>query len=247
MLKPEDRLALNPFFRKRGRIPVTVEQQELEKKRSIRELVFGLQDGTLSTLGFMVGFDATGHDPFVGALIGALTGMISMGVGEYLGGRAEAHVIAATIAEEERLFRERPEEEFAEQVEFLKTKGFSEDEARAFTRILAQNPEVWLHEMLRDEYAITSDEADSSTAVKNGLIMGLAFAIGALGPTFVWGLTHMMLMVGLFAGLTLGLVGYVSGRVSSQNPWKKAFELVMAGALLFAITDMAGPILMKIF
>ncbi|MFZ0681246.1 MAG: hypothetical protein WAM84_00035, partial [Candidatus Cybelea sp.] len=37
------------------RIPDTLQRRTLEKRRSIREIVFGMQDGILTTLGIITG------------------------------------------------------------------------------------------------------------------------------------------------------------------------------------------------
>jgi vacuolar iron transporter family protein len=244
-LQPEDRQALGKYFgRRTGRQPYTTQQAGLEKKRNIRGLVFGLQDGILSCLGVLAGLDAAVGSHWA-ALVAAyectLMGMLSMGVGEYLGSRAESHVVDSVIRDEKHAFATDPEAEFLEQVEFLKTKGFTDSEAHLITRRLAQNPEVWLAENLADEYGINPGEAAPEEALRNGVVLGGAFGLGSVLPT----MAYQFLPHPAFAALVTGIVclfvaGWVSGTVSRSSPIRRALELVLTGLLLFGITWAGG-------
>ncbi|HET7815208.1 MAG TPA: VIT1/CCC1 transporter family protein, partial [Candidatus Baltobacteraceae bacterium] len=147
-----------PGWRKvRPRIPDTPQRRTLERQRSVRELVFGVQDGILTTLGIATGVGvAEGKSWFVvlSGLLALLAGALSMGVGEYLGGKSEREVVQAAIDLERSEMAANPQDEFAEQVAYYKLKGFSADEAHMIVTRLAQNPEIYLYEMMRDEFGI---------------------------------------------------------------------------------------------
>ena len=107
-------------------MPDTAERARLERQRGIREIVFGVQDGVLTTLGIVTGMGSAGADRSTILLTGVLAlagGALSMGVGEYLGGEAEREVVENAIDYERREMQEKPEEEYAEQVGFYK-QGF---------------------------------------------------------------------------------------------------------------------------
>ena len=87
----------------RPRIPDTQQRRTLEKQRSIREIVFGAQDGILTTLGVITGVGVAEGErsaAIISGFLALLAGALSMGVGEYLGRKAEREVVAATIAME---------------------------------------------------------------------------------------------------------------------------------------------------
>ena len=104
-----------------------------------------------------------------------------MGVGEYLGEKSAREVVQSTIARERREMIETPEAEFAEQVAYYRLKGFTGDEALTIVNRLAKNPDIWLHEMVRDEFGIDLREAESG-GLRASLAMAGSFAAGRVLP-----------------------------------------------------------------
>ena len=80
------------------RIPDTLQRRRLEEQRSVREIVFGAQDGILTTLGIITGVgvaEGARSAVFISGFLAMLAGALSMAVGEYLGGRSEREVVQA--------------------------------------------------------------------------------------------------------------------------------------------------------
>ncbi len=72
-----------------------------EKLSSVREVVFGMQDGVLTTAGVLCGLSGAVSDHsqvILAALASTAAGALSMGAGAYLGTRAEAEVMSAAAA-----------------------------------------------------------------------------------------------------------------------------------------------------
>ena len=237
----------------RPRIPDTPQRRRLERQRSIRELVFGIQDGILTTLGIVTGVgEAEGKHWFViiSGILGLISGALSMGVGEYLGSKAEREVVRAAIDMERSEMEAHPQDEFAEQVAYYKLKGFSAEEADMIVRRLAQNPEIYLYEMMRDEFGIDPRIAERAS-LRGPLAMASSFAIGALLPIipYLTGLngrwtliTSLLLAVGGLFG-----IGFYAGTLSERNPWRKGMEIVTYGAAVFAISWLAGRYIPPLF
>ena len=61
---------------------------------------------------------------------------------------------------EKREMAADPQGEFTEQVAFYKLKGFSAEEAEMIVKRLTQHPEIYLYEMVRDEFGIDPREAE---------------------------------------------------------------------------------------
>ncbi|HEV3155362.1 MAG TPA: VIT1/CCC1 transporter family protein [Candidatus Baltobacteraceae bacterium] len=235
------------------RIPDTPQRRELEKQRSVRELVFGIQDGILTTLGIATGVGvAEGKNWFVivSGLLALLSGALSMGVGEYLGGRSEREVVRATIDMEKAEMEANPQDEFAEQVAYYKLKGFSAEEAHTIVTRLAQNPEIYLYEMMRDEFGIDPRIAEEA-GLRSAVFMAISFAAGALLPLIPYFLNwHGARTLGTSLGLAiLGLfgVGYYAATLSNRTPWAKGLEIVAFGMIVFAISWAAGLALPALF
>jgi VIT1/CCC1 family predicted Fe2+/Mn2+ transporter len=236
-----------------ARIPDTPERQRLERQRGIREIVFGAQDGILTTLGIVTGVGSAGPDRatiLITGFLSVLVGALSMGVGEYLGGKTEREVVQSAIDFEQREMLEMPQEEFAEQVAYYRLKGFTDDEALTIVRRLEKNPEIWLHEMVRDEFGIDVREAEPGDLRSAFAMMG-SFAFGGALPVipYVFGISTAAAM---WAGLALAVatlfgIGYFAGTLSGRRPAAKGLEIVLFGAAVFGISWAAGRYIPPLF
>jgi vacuolar iron transporter family protein len=235
------------------RIPDTPQRRTLEKQRSIREVVFGVQDGILTTLGIITGVGAAEGERaavIISGFLALLAGALSMGVGEYLGRKAEREVVRATIDMEKREMAADPQAEFAEQVAYYKVKGFSADEAQMIVKRLTQHPDIYLYEMVRDEFGIDPRVADDS-GLRGPLAMGVSYALGSFVPLLAFVLPFPMrigIVVALaFAIVGLFTVGFYSGTLSEKNPFVKGAEIVAFGCGIFAISYLAGHFIPPLF
>jgi vacuolar iron transporter family protein len=237
----------------RPRIPDTQQRRTLEKRRSIREVVFGMQDGILTTLGIITGVGVAEGERtavFISGFLALLAGALSMGVGEYLGRKAEREVVQATIDLEKREMAEDPQGEFTEQVAYYKLKGFSADEAEMIVKRLAQMPEIYLYEMVRDEFGIDPREAEDA-GLRAPLAIGGSFAIGSLVPILAFMLPFSMRVSTaaslLFALVALFAVGYYAGTPSERSAVGKGLEVASYGCGVFAISYLAGHFIPPLF
>jgi VIT1/CCC1 family predicted Fe2+/Mn2+ transporter len=239
--------------RNAARIPDTPERQRLERQRGIREVVFGAQDGILTALGIVTGVGSASTDrstAVVTGLLSMLVGAMSMGVGEYLGGKAEREVVQSAIQFEAREMVDLPEEEFAEQLAYYRLKGFTDDEALTIVRRLQKNPDIWLHEMVRDEFGIDLREAEDG-GFRSTFGMAGSFAAGALLPVLAYLLPlplDMARWVSLvIAAGALFAIGAFAGNLAGRNPIRKGLEIVAFGTVVFAVSWAAGHYIPPLF
>jgi VIT1/CCC1 family predicted Fe2+/Mn2+ transporter len=235
------------------RIPDTPQRRRLEQQRSVREVVFGAQDGILTTLGIITGVGvASGarSDVFITGFLAMLAGALSMAVGEYLGGKSEREVVLATIAEEQAQMDADPQGEFAEQVMYYKMKGFSAEEAQMIVTRLTQHPDIYLYEMVRDEFGIDPREAEPGD-LRAPIAMGISFCAGSFVPIFAYLLPLPMLQSTLLALVlaiaTLFGVGWYAATNSHRNPFAKGFEIVVFGVVVFVASFLAGHFIPPLF
>ncbi|MDQ2663560.1 MAG: VIT1/CCC1 transporter family protein [Candidatus Eremiobacteraeota bacterium] len=235
------------------RIPDTAQRRTLEKQRSVREIVFGAKDGVLTTMGVVTGVGvASGGRSVVliSGLLALLAGTLSMGVGEYQGAKSEREVVQATIKMESEEMAAHPEDEFAEQVAYYKLKGFSADEAHTIVARLVQNPEIYLYEMIRDEFGIDPRAAESSS-IRPAVSMGVAYAAGSIVPIlpyfFPLRSTTSVLVSFLCALIGLFVIGYFAGKLSSKNPYLRGLEIALYGSAVFGVSYLAGHFIPPLF
>ena len=239
--------------RNAARIPDTPQRQRLERERGIRQVVFGMQDGILTTLGIVTGVGSASIDRstiLITGLLSMLVGAMSMGVGEYLGGKAEREVVQSAIEIEAREMEDKPAAEFAEQLAYYKLKGFTDEEALMNVRRLQKNPDIWLHEMVRDEFGIDLREADND-GLRPVFAMAGSFAIGASLPVLSYLLPLPLgsaLWLSLFtAVVALFTIGAFAGNLAGRNPILTGLEIVAFGAAVFAISWAAGHFVPPLF
>ncbi|MBV8372077.1 MAG: VIT1/CCC1 transporter family protein [Candidatus Eremiobacteraeota bacterium] len=235
------------------RIPDTPQRRTLEKQRSIREVVFGAQDGILTTLGIITGVGVAEGERsavIISGFLALLAGALSMGVGEFLGRKSEREVVAATIDMEKREMAAYPQAEFAEQVAYYKVKGFSADEAQMIVRRLTQHPDIYLYEMVRDEFGIDPRVVDEPS-LRGPLAMGASYAIGSFVPIVAFLLPlSMRVAIGVSlacAAIGLFAIGFHAGALGRRNPALKGLEIVLYGCAVFALSYLAGHFIPPLF
>jgi VIT1/CCC1 family predicted Fe2+/Mn2+ transporter len=248
-----DDVEIANWERVRPRIPDTPQRRKLERQRSVREIVFGAQDGILTTLGLVTGVgvaDANRHVVLLTGFLAMLAGALSMGVGEYLGGKSEREVVQAAIDVERGEMAADPQGEFAEQVAYYRLKGFSAQEAQMIVNRLTHHPDIYLYEMMRDEFGIDPREADARS-LRGPLSMGLSFSIGSLLPIVAFLLPAAMpVSIGLsllFAIAGLFCVGYYAGLLGTRRPVAKGIEIVLFGLGVFVLSYLAGHYIPPLF
>src|SRR2546429_171561 len=114
--KPEERPASPP--------PVTWLAEPLKRfqdeawhppqGRLVREVIFGLNDGVISTIGFLAGVTATLSDVrtiALGGIAAAIAGAVAMGVGAFVSSKSQRAFFQAEIAREAWEIENMPEEE----------------------------------------------------------------------------------------------------------------------------------------
>ena len=201
----------------------------------LREVVFGAQDGLLSTVALVTGVAVAVENQttvLVAGLAAALPGMLSMATGAWLGSRAEQDVQRAEIAREAQELEENPAEELAELVVLYQREGKTYQEARHLADEIAQDKELWLRTLVEKELGISPDETTNPT--KDALTMGIAFILAAIIPI----MPHFFLEGGLAISISIAaaltglfILGVGKGRLVQRSPLLQGLEILAVGAI----------------
>ena len=218
----------------------------------LREVVFGAQDGILSTVALVtavaVGVGASGTSTvLVAGLAAALAGMISMATGAYLGSRAEQDVQRSEIEREALELEENPAEELAQLVVIFQREGKSFAEAQALAEEISQDKDLWLNTLVEKELGISAEE--TTNPIKDGLVMGASFIIAALIPIWPYfffdgSLAISVSVIGALTGL-FGL-GMGKGRLVQRSPLLQGFEILVIGAVSAGLGFILGDLIPRI-
>jgi VIT1/CCC1 family predicted Fe2+/Mn2+ transporter/rubrerythrin len=219
----------------------TAARKEIEGERwrvaslgRIREVVFGGQDGLLSTMLLVTAVAASGASNttvLISGLAGALAGMVSMATGAFLGSRSEQDVQRAEIAKEARELEEHPAEELAELVVLYQREGLSFSDAQGVAEHIAADKDLWLRTLVEKELGLSPDV--TSNPVKDALAMGAAFIVGAVIPIIPYFFIHDKVGIAVSVSATLvGLfvLGMGKGRIVQKSPVLQGLEILLIGA-----------------
>jgi vacuolar iron transporter family protein len=198
-------------------------RRTFERIASVREIVFGVQDGVLTTAGVLAGLSGavSGRSQVIlAALASTVAGALSMGAGAYLGTHAESAVLHGEL---DRVRRESEQQPYVIQeslIEALDKEGLSREAAYRVVKLLSSSKDVLFNTAEEKLYGLTG--ATFGNPLLDGVLMGVAFLIGALVPLVPFILISSV-RTGLIAGIattaiTLFVVGYIfEGRFSGER------------------------------
>lgn len=218
----------------------------------IREVVFGVEDGMVSTLGALTGIATATGDYFIIVLSGVVViavESISMGVGSYLSNKSERDVDLRKIHEEKQELKKFPKEEKEELRAIYIEDGWPADLAHTMAETASQNKDLFLKEMTVHELAVMPVE--DHHPVRNGIVMFFSYVIGGMTPlvpyllfpiTYALPLSIIITLVGLF------FVGVGTTKFTKRKWWKAGLEmfgLASIAALIGYVVGQGAEYLMR--
>jgi VIT1/CCC1 family predicted Fe2+/Mn2+ transporter/rubrerythrin len=207
----------------------------------IREVVFGAQDGLLSTVALVTSVAVAGIGTdntliLVAGLAAALSGMVSMSVGAFLSSRSEQEVQRAEIAKEAEELDAHPAEELAELVVLYQREGLRFNQAREMAEHIASDKDLWLRTLVEKELGLSPDII--SNPIKDAMAMGAAFIVAALVPIFPYFFIDDGPAIGTSIGAALAglfVLGMGKGYIVHKSPIVQGMEMLIIGAVAAGI------------
>ena len=213
--------------------------------RLVREIIFGLNDGVISTIGFLAGVTATLGDVrtiALGGIAAAIAGAVAMGVGAFVSSKSQRAFFQAEIAREAWEIENMPDHERQEIREIYQKLGFSPDEVDIIVRRVTSNPALWLRVMSREELGLAEEVFDSPVRV--GFVTSLAYQVGALllliPYAFAASPRGAFAAAAVIAVVTLLATGAGKTWVTKERPVRAALELAGLGILACVIGLVLG-------
>lgn len=207
----------------------------------IREVVFGLQDGLVSTLAVVATVAGASGQAFpvvVAGIATGLAGVFSMAAGEYIGSKSQREIFDAQIHDERHEVDERPGEAEAEVAYMLAEEGLGDEDAARVAALMARHPEVLLRTMVVRELGIQVEDRGGSV-LRGALFMGAAFGLGALVPVIPFLILPFSVSL-LAAVAATGLVLFGIGVVKSRWTHRSALPSGLEVLALAAVAGIAG-------
>ncbi len=213
---------------------------------TIREVVFGVEDGMVSTLGTITGIAIGSQDHFTVILAGLVivsVESISMGVGSYLANRSERDVNQRRITEEKEEIHKYPEEEKDELENMFIRDGWSNKLAKDMSSEASQNNELMLIEMSYRELGIS--QLSSSKPIKNAVFMYFSYIIGGLLPLSAYFFLTVSQAMPVSIVVTLAglfILGVATTKYTKASRFKSGMRILALGSIALIVGFAVGEL-----
>ncbi len=219
---------------------------------SIRNVIYGVNDGLTATLGVLAGVGGASVNPRV-VLIGGLSAMVASGVsmagGAYLSSKSQREVYEGQLAREAAEIEAMPELERAELVKIYRSKGLTPAEAETIVGRITSDKKVWLETQAREELGL--DVAQFENPTREALVAGISTLIGGVIPVLGYllgrllvgadasGLGALVIAFVVSAVLLFG-IGSARSLVTGKGAAKSGLEMLAVGSAVAALTYGVG-------
>lgn len=213
---------------------VAAKKEAIERKGRIREVVFGVQDGLLSTLGFVAGLHGATADNrlvLLAGLVEMFAGAMSMAAGAYLSGKAEIEVYQREIEAERRRWAEEPYLASEELLHAMVEEGLPREKAYGIVKLIQQEEQSFLKTFQEKVLGLTS--VDPTAPVTSALVIGVWFALGAavpLAPYLFLPEYSALWAALLFSALALFGIGVAKAVLADRSRWRSGLEFLAIAA-----------------
>lgn len=202
--------------------------------KRIREILYGMMDGSVSTLGLLMGLAGATVDSgfiLIAALSAALAGSISMALGGYLASKAQIEFFLSEFERERKEIKELPHIERREIEEIYRAKGFDGDELKMVVDRITSDEEVWLDVMMSEELGLVKESFDDPRDA--ALMLALSYMIGSIVPTipffvYIGSMTYYLSF--LFGVVLLVFLGWYRVKVTKKGIMS-LIEVVLIGVV----------------
>ncbi|MEE9249449.1 MAG: VIT1/CCC1 transporter family protein [Dehalococcoidia bacterium] len=213
-------------------------RKSIELKARFRELVFGVQDGALTTVGLLAGVAGATSDQRIIVIVGLtemFAGAVSMGMGSFLSSKAEKEIFDRELREEMDFAEDEPYLANETLMLALEQEGLSRQASYQVVKHLGQERSVFVRTF--SEKVLGLGSADITKPLQAALVMAMAYIIGALLPLLPYfvsvGNVPLVISVAIAAFILSsvgGFKGYLAGRSKVRSSAEfLAFALSAAG------------------
>ncbi len=216
--------------------------------RLIREFVFGINDGLVTTVGFIAGVTGALINLKIVLMSGMaeiVAGTVSMFFGAYLATKSQNEFYRKEINREMREIKENPRHEIEEIYEIYQDKGFAKSEIDPIVKKLMSDKKILLDFMIKDELGISKDYYENPFKIAS--YTGLSFLAGGIPPLIpFFFIRHSFTAAGfsiILSILVLVFTGLAKAKVTKTGRIKSALEMLLIGGAAVATGFICGRLI----
>lgn len=221
-------------------------QQKIHVGNTLREVVFGIEDGMVSTLGAIAGIAIGSQDKPTALLAGVViiaVESISMGVGSYLANKSKQSADKQRLTEEKAELTRFPDKEKIELYKMFLRDGWSKKLTKQMVDEAADNKKLMLKEMAYRELQISSDKP--MNAIKNGVYMYFSYIIGGIIPLSAYFLLTINQAVPISIAITLVglfLLGAATTKFTNERWLVSGTRVLTLGGIALLVGLLIGKL-----
>lgn len=219
----------------------------------LREIVYGGNDGIVTTFAVVAGFSGANlsHANGLGYVTVLLFGLAnlfadasSMGLGNLLSMRSEQDRYKQERDKEMHEIKNNTDIEKKETEQLLMSKGFSQEQSNQLVKIYATNEDYWADFMMR--YELEMSDPTNENALLTGSVTFISFIIfGAIPliPYFIVGNNGNTFKLAIGATfIALLLLGLLRWKVTKDSLIRSVGEILVIGGISASIAYLVGTL-----
>lgn len=216
----------------------TEHHEEASRGAALRNFVFGTSDGLVTVLAFVAGVSAslaTRKLVLMAGLAEMFAGAVSMGLGAFLGTRAERDWYERERRREEAEVAKIPHLERAELADIYRKKGLEGETLERVLDAFTANERRWVDIMMAEELGLSPVESSPLSA---GLVTGVSYMLAAAVPLLPYALltgARALLGSAAITAVALYLVGVGKARITQRPELRAGIETMLTGLVGTAV------------
>ncbi|MDQ6918362.1 MAG: VIT1/CCC1 transporter family protein [Candidatus Dormibacteraeota bacterium] len=217
---------------------------------SIRNVIYGFNDGLTATLGVLAGVGGATPDPHV-ILVGGLAAMtasaVSMAGGAYLATKSQREIYEDQLAREAAEIEAMPGLEREELKGIYRAKGLTDSEAETVVARITKDKKIWLETQAREELGLDAGTFENPT--REAVVAGVATLFGGLIPVagYLFGRAVAgprpflaLIITAVLCVSCLFLVGAARTFFTGKHWIRSGLEMTLVGSVVAVITYGVG-------
>ncbi|MCO8146062.1 VIT1/CCC1 transporter family protein [Rhodovulum tesquicola] len=219
----------------------------------LKQIVYGGNDGIVTTFAVVAGFAGAHADGVaqIGAVAVLVFGManlladaVSMGLGEFLSGRAQRDLYGAQKARRIAAIRHDPAEARARLAGLLRGRGLSPTDADSAAAIITRTPDMTAEMLMRYENGMGHPDQDNPAI--NGLFTFLSFVVFGIVPLVPYFLLPaepptFVLSIGATI-CALGALGLLRWNATGLGLGRSVGETMLVGGVCAVVAYVVGMV-----
>ena len=214
--------------------------------RSIREIIFGIEDGLITTLSIVLGVSgavASNGIIIVAGIAALIAEAISMSAGAYLSVKSQREFFERKLRDELDEISQKPEEEKDEIRQIYEAKGFVGAQLNVIVEQITSDRKLWLREMAASELGLIPERFENPVNAASIFLTSSMVGVIPLLPYLFLDVTNSIIAAVISTLLVLFTAGALKSKLTKTSWLKSGLEMMAIGMLAGTLGYLVGTAL----